>query len=51
MPVQDTAEATAHAAPEARADRRLLIGGRLVATHKVFSSTNPAKGEVIGASA
>ncbi|HKI41893.1 MAG TPA: aldehyde dehydrogenase family protein, partial [Mycobacterium sp.] len=48
MPVQDTAEATADAAPESRTDRRLLIDGRLVTNDKSFPSINPATGEVIG---
>ncbi len=48
MPVQDTAETITDAAPEARADRALLIEGRLVTTDKVFPSINPATGEVIG---
>jgi hypothetical protein len=33
---------------EPNADRRLLIGGRLVSTDRVFASLNPATGEVIG---
>ncbi|MGO9252108.1 MAG: aldehyde dehydrogenase family protein [Mycobacterium sp.] len=48
MPAQDTAEAIPDAAPESRADRRLLVDGRLVTTDKVFPSINPATGEVIG---
>ncbi|EFG75535.1 aldehyde dehydrogenase (NAD) family protein [Mycobacterium parascrofulaceum ATCC BAA-614] len=55
MPAQDTAEPAAgatatiaDAAPESHADRRLLIGGRLVTADKTFPSINPATGAVIG---
>lgn len=53
MPAQDTAEPAItstieNAAPESPVDRRLLIGGRLVATDKTFPSGNPATGAVIG---
>ncbi len=34
--------------PEPRADRRLLIDGRLVETERTFPSLNPATGEVLG---
>ncbi|BBZ47774.1 aldehyde dehydrogenase family protein [Mycobacterium parmense] len=48
MPVQDTAETIADAASEPLVDRRLLIGGRLLAGDKTFPSINPATGAVIG---
>ncbi|CQD03162.1 aldehyde dehydrogenase (NAD) family protein [Mycobacterium europaeum] len=48
MAAQDTAEPAADAAPESHADRRLLIGGRLVTADTTFPSINPATGAVIG---
>ncbi|OBH89557.1 hypothetical protein A5680_21725 [Mycobacterium sp. E2989] len=53
MPAQNTAEPAItatieNAAPESPVDRRLLIGGRLVATDRTFPSSNPATGAVIG---
>jgi aldehyde dehydrogenase (NAD+) len=36
------------AGAQARADRRLLIDGRLVETERTFPSVNPATGEVLG---
>ena len=53
MPSQDAA-ATVGDSPstdsgsEPKADRRLLIDGRLVTAARVFPSINPANGEVIG---
>jgi acyl-CoA reductase-like NAD-dependent aldehyde dehydrogenase len=58
MPSQDSAAAIAgggrsrntdtDAAAAARADRRLLIDGRLVTADRVFPSANPAIGEIVG---
>src|ERR1700761_6764185 len=54
MPLQDTAMTTVGDSPSAndgsdpRADRRLLIDGRLVSAESVFASVNPATDEVIG---
>lgn len=48
MAAQDTAEPAADAAPESHAERRLLIGGRLVTADTTFPSINPATGAVIG---
>ena len=53
MPSHDTAAppASDNSSTEngaARADRRLLIDGKLVTAARVFPSVNPANGEVIG---
>jgi len=50
--MQETPTIPSDAAPtteaEVRADRRLLIGGRLLETERTFPSINPATGEVLG---
>jgi acyl-CoA reductase-like NAD-dependent aldehyde dehydrogenase len=49
MSAQDTAEVAASTAPlDQKADRHLLINGRLVAGQKTFPSINPATGAVLG---
>lgn len=51
MPAQDTAETVGMplvGVQASRADRRLLIDGRLVTTEKTFPSINPATGAILG---
>jgi acyl-CoA reductase-like NAD-dependent aldehyde dehydrogenase len=49
MSAQDTAEFAASATGlDQKADRHLLINGRLVAGQKIFPSINPATGAVLG---
>jgi aldehyde dehydrogenase (NAD+) len=49
MSAQDTAECAASATGlDLKADRHLLINGRLVTSEKIFPSINPATGAVLG---